>query len=139
MVFQFYSEGGDLYINYKGDYKILLQIDSPTVTIRAYDNAKFRVDIFDDGDTDITVVEGSVIMIDKGFKVTLKENEKASFNEEELLGKVKLYSFDEWEKWNINKDKVFSNIPKSIRYLPDELHPYAYDFDNNGVWVNVKE
>jgi len=105
----------------------------------AYDNAKFRIEVFDDGETDVTVIDGSVMVINKGLKVTLKENEKASFNEEELLEKGKVYSFDEWENWNISRDKIFADIPKSARYLPDELHPYAYDFEYNGVWVYVKE
>ncbi len=137
--YQFYSEGGDVYINYKTGLSNFLQFDTPTITIMAYDNAKFRVEIFDDGETDVSVFEGEITIKNKKIKLTLRDNEKASFDEESILEKGKIYSLDSWEKWNISRDKTFSIETQSVKYLPEELHSYAYDFDLNGRWVIVKD
>ncbi|MCX7770832.1 MAG: FecR domain-containing protein [Proteobacteria bacterium] len=137
--YQFFSEGGDIYINYKSDYRSFLQFDTPSVTIKAYDNAKFRIEVFDDGETDVSVFDGEVVVTNKEYKITLKEKEKASFDENDILEKGKIYSYDDWEKWNLGRDKVFSEKSRSLKYLPDELHPYAYDFDSNGRWVYERD
>lgn len=137
--YQFYSEGGDVYINYKTGLSSFLQFDTPTITIMVYDNAKFRVEVFDDGETDVSVFEGEVYITNRKHKITLREDEKASFDENSILERGEIYSLDNWEKWNISRDKTFSRDPMSARYLPEELHSYAYDFDSNGRWVFEKE
>lgn len=137
--YQLFSEGGDIYVNYKGDLNNFFQIDTPSITIMAYDDVKFRVEVFDDGETDVSVFEGEVYITNKRHKITLRENEKASFDEDSILEKGKIYRLDDWERWNINRDRVFSKQPVSTKYLPDELHSYAYDFDQNGKWFFERE
>lgn len=138
-VSQFFSEGGDIYVNYKSELNSFLQFDTPSITIMAYDNAKFRIEVFDDGETDVSVFEGEVYITNKIVKINLRENDKASFDEDSILEKGKIYKLDEWERWNKERDKIFSKKSVSTKYLPNELHSYAYDFDQNGRWVYVKE
>lgn len=133
--YQLYSDGGDIYVNYKSDYSSILQFDTPSITVKAFDNARFRVEIFDNGETEITVYEGEVIVENKSDRWKVKKDYKVLFNEDDILEKSKIYGFDEWEKWNIDRDKIFTVRNKSIKYLPDELHAYSYDFDKYGKWV----
>jgi len=47
---------------------------------------------------------------------------------------------DEWERWNKGRnDRIYASGGKSSRYLPAELRPYSYDFDNSGRWVQVPQ
>ena len=46
---------------------------------------------------------------------------------------------DEWENWNRDRDKKLAAGNRSLRYLPEELDDYAYEFDDNGKWVYVTD
>jgi hypothetical protein len=41
---------------------------------------------------------------------------------------------DEWEQWNMDRDREVSAWTESSRYLPNELDEYASDFNEYGRW-----
>jgi len=57
---QFYLTEGHAYANFKGRKGSLLQMDTPISSVRAYDRSIFRMDIADDGLTQVSVFSGTV-------------------------------------------------------------------------------
>lgn len=136
--YQFYLLEGRAYINFKGTRGTLLQIDTPLSSVQAYERALFRIDILDDRHTDISVYQGAVdvegpegrIRVDQNRTLALREGSPAEFEP--------LVPPDEWERWNQNRNRIYADRPASTRYLPEELHPYASDFEDHGRWVYVR-
>lgn len=136
---QFYVNVGGVYINYRDNNKSVMQINTPTASIRAYERAIFKVDVLGNGYTYVSVYRGSVYadyrdgrsMIEEGTMLLIR-----GYSREEA---IPLSSPDAWTRWNFNRDKKLYDNYQSTRYLPDELRSYAYDFDNNGRWVYVKD
>jgi hypothetical protein len=133
--FQFYLTEGRAYINFKGLKGTFLQMDTPISSVRAYDRSLYRVDVTREGGTEIFVYQGSVNVesrdgstwVDAGKMLTLREGNYAEL--------APLGPPDEWERWNRQRDqKLVAQRPPS-RHLPEELYPYANDFEGNGSWV----
>ena len=117
----------------------VLQIDTPESSVRAYEKGKFRVDVFDTGRTEITNFRGTIeaesregrTEIERGRTLYITERGDAEFGP--------LPPADEWEKWNMDRDRQFAAWGESSRYLPDALHQYSYDLDHYGRWIYVSE
>ncbi len=137
--FQFYLTEGRSYTNFRGLKGTLLQIDTPDSSIRAYDRSNFRIDMTQDGYTDISVYRGVLYVesrdgetsVDGGHILSLREGTPAELSP--------LDPPDEWERWNRNRDRRFVERRPPSRYLPDELQAYSSDFEANGRWVQVRE
>jgi len=137
--YQFYLTEGRSYANFRGLKGSILQIDTPVSSIRAYDRGLFRVDVTPDGYTDISVYQGSVnaenreglTRVDAGKMLSLREGTYAELSP--------LPPPDNWERWNREKDRKLSARRPPPQYLPEELYPYANDFEENGRWVQVRE
>lgn len=126
---------GHLYINNrKGGIKTV-QVDTPLSSIRSYDNSIILIDVLEGGTTEVQVLKGYVYAENKegktkagaGSALTIREDGSAEISP---IGKP-----DEWEKWNLERDKQFALWSESSRYLPDALHEYSADFDMNGRWI----
>ncbi|MBM4322403.1 MAG: hypothetical protein FJ115_02485 [Deltaproteobacteria bacterium] len=136
--YQFYLSEGRAYANLKGVRGSLLQIDTPLSSVSAYERAIFRIDILNDRHTDISVYQGSVdvesnegrIKVDQNRTLALREGFPAEFNP--------LAPPDEWERWNQNRNRIYVDRRSPSRYLPEELYPYATDFEDYGRWVYVR-
>ena len=137
--YQFYLTEGRSYANFRGLKGSILQIDTPVSSIRAYDRGLFSVDVTPDGYTDISVYQGSVnaenreglTRVDAGKMLSLREGTYAELSP--------LPPPDNWERWNREKDRKLSARRPPPQYLPEELYPYANDFEENGRWVQVRE
>jgi hypothetical protein len=137
--FQFYLTEGRSYANFRGLRENLLQIDTPVSSIRAYERSLFRIDATPDGYTDISVYRGSVnaetrdgiTRVDAGKTLSLREGTYAELSP--------LPPPDNWERWNRERDRKLAARRPPPQYLPEELYPYANDFEKNGRWVQVRE
>jgi hypothetical protein len=133
--FQFYLTEGRTYINFKGLKGSLLQMDTPLSSIRAYDRSLYGVDVTREGNTDISVFQGSVSVESREGSTWVNAGKTLSLREGNYAELAPLGPPDEWESWNRQRDrKLVSQRPPS-RYLPEELYPYANDFEGNGSWV----
>ena len=137
--FQFYLNEGHLYANFRGLRGSLLQIDTPLSSARSYDRSIFRIDISEDGYTDISVYRGSIYAENRDGRTTVEEGKTLSLREGTYSELAPLGAPDEWERWNRERDRKFAEQRPSPRYLPDELQPYSTDLDENGRWVYVRE
>ena len=137
---QFYLTEGRLYASYRGLRDSLLQIDTPVSSIRAYDRSKFRMDVsHQEGYTDISVYSGLVYAENRNGRTRVDAGKTLSLKEETFAELSPLGPYDEWERWNRERDRRVAERRPPSRYLPEELHSYSNDFEENGRWVNVSE
>jgi uncharacterized protein DUF6600/FecR-like protein len=135
---QFYLTEGHAYINHNAPRGNVIQFDTPVSSLRSYDRSVFRVDVPDQF-TDLSVFTGSVdaeaidgrMRVNAGRTLTLGEDREAELT---LIGRA-----DDWQNWNVQRDKRFATRGDSYRYLPEELRVYSSDLDDNGRWVQVPE
>ncbi len=136
--FQFYLSEGRAYINYRGLKDKVLQMDTSLASVRIFERARFRMDVTREGTTEISVYKGSVFAEGQGGRTKVNEGRVLSLKEGTDAELSPLGPADEWERWNRERDRRVSER-RPPRYLPEELHPYAHDLEENGRWVYVRE
>jgi hypothetical protein len=137
--FQFYLNLGQIYVNFREIRDGLVQIDTPVSTVRAYDSARFRVDVREDGSTDVSVFRGVVNVEHRSGGTGVREGQVLSVTGYSFSDLRPLGPQDSWERWNRDRDRRLSARGQSYRYLPEELAPYGHDFDSYGKWVQVRD
>lgn len=136
---QFYLGAGRVYADFRGTRYRLLQLDTPISSLRIYERSVFRVDVFEDGFTDVSVFKGSVLAEGKGGNTRVNAGKMLSLREDTYAELSPLGPSDEWERWNRERDRVFAERRYSSTYLPKELDPYAPELDSHGKWVHVRD
>jgi len=136
---QFYLSRGQAFVNFRGRARHLLQFDTPPAALRATDRAVFRVDVRESGETDLGVLTGLVRADSRRERRSAGPGERLVLREDGSVYRMALGPADEWERWNHARDRVLSAGGASARYLPEELDPYADDFDQYGRWVSVPD
>jgi len=136
---QFYLAEGRAYANFAGLRGTVLQIDTPVSSVRAYDQAIFRVDILDERYTDVSVYMGSVYAESQDGRTRVDENTTLALREGFPAELGPMGPPDEWEAWNKDRNRKYVERRAPSRHLPEELQSYSSDFEDNGRWVNVRE
>jgi hypothetical protein len=87
---------------------------------------------------DVAITKGSAYVEGNGNRTRVRAGEHIMLEEghSEVLT---LNPADEWELWNVDRDRVQSRSAKADSYLPDELRSYSAEMDTNGSWVYVPE
>ena len=136
--YQFHLAEGRLYVLNPVSKRSVLQFDTRDASIRAFGNARFRIDI-PRGETDVSVFRGSVQTENGDGTTTVRAGNMLAVGADGYAELSPLPRPDEWERWNARRDRIVLARGKSYGYLPDELHVYSSDFEENGRWVNVPE
>ncbi len=136
---QFYLDSGHLYINNRRGGIRTAQIDTPISSIRSYDNSIMMVDVSEDGITEVSVLKGYVFAESRAGATRVAAGNTLTIRGESTADIAPLGSPDEWERWNMDRDRTLTAWGESSRYLPDELHEYSSDFDENGRWLYVAD
>ena len=131
---QFYLDRGHLYINNLRGGVRTVQIDTPFSSIRTDDNSIMMLDMTEDNVIEISVLKGSAsaenrtgaTRVTAGNTLTIRGGTSAEL--------APISEADDWERWNRERDSRVAAWGESTRYLPEELHEYASDFDGNGRW-----
>ncbi|MBI5810122.1 MAG: FecR domain-containing protein [Deltaproteobacteria bacterium] len=132
---QFYMYYGHVYINNrKGGIKIV-QVDTPLSSIRSYDNSIILIDVLEGGGAEVQVLKGHVYAENKEGKTRVGAGNALTIREDGSAEVSPIGQPDEWEKWNLDRDKQFAVWSESSRYLPDALHEYSSEFDTHGRWI----
>lgn len=132
--FQFYVNVGRTYVNnrtYGIDY---LQVDTPVGSIGCYDNSITMIDVEENGATEVSVLKGYAFAETRNGKIRVPSGKTLRISENLQAELFPLSSPDEWEEWNRTLDGRIGD-GASLRYLPDELYDYGYDFDTYGRWL----
>ena len=135
---QFYLSQGFAYIFYDAPRGSVIQVDTPDASTRAFNRAIFRIDM-SDRYTDVSVYKGYVETENQAGTTRINAGSMLSLGQNTNGEVSPLGTPDEWERWNKRRnDRMYAGSGSS-RYLPAELRPYSYDFDNSGRWVRVPE
>jgi hypothetical protein len=137
--YQTYLTEGRLYANFRGGRDSLLQIDTSTSSVRAYERSNFKVDVPEAGPVNISVLQGEVTVENRDGRITVASGEMLSLGEGAYSEKSTLGAPDDWERWNWDRDRKLAELRPPSRYLPEELQPYSNDFYDNGRWVNTPD
>lgn len=112
-----------------------VEISTPSVSVRPSRPGVYRVEVLDNGTTEITVREGAVeIFTPRGTRqlgsgVTLLARGSTSdpeFQEQRERG------LDDWDRWNRERDKYLRRS-ESQRYVSRDIYGYE-DLDGYGNW-----
>ncbi len=136
---QLYLSSGQVFVNFRGLRKDLMQIDTPVSSVRTYNKAVFRVDVSLNGFTDASVYQGVVYAEGRGGKTRISANKMVSIEDDGYSELTVMGPADDWERWNRARDRRYSERLYSSNYLPDELDGYSSDLDENGKWINVPD
>ncbi len=136
---QFYLTEGRAYLYFRDSGVDFVQMDTPVSSIRVYDRSVFRVDVREDGNTDISVYDGTVYAETGKGRTQVRKDQTLSLGRDDYAELSPLGPPDEWEHWNkARNDEVYS--PRySEKYLPEELEGYSHDLDKYGKWVYVTD
>ena len=137
--YQTYLTEGHLYVNFIGSKDSLLQVDTPTSSVRAYDRSKFNVDVTEKGPVNVSVFQGEVNVENRDGGMRVASGEVLSLGDGAYSEKSTLGSPDDWERWNYERDSKMAERRPPSRYLPEELQPYSNDFYDNGRWVSTPD
>lgn len=136
---QFYLGQGHVYINNRRGGIKTVQVDTPLSSLRSYDNSIMMIDISEDGVTEISVLKGYVYAESRAGATQVSAGKTLTIRGENNAELAPIGSPDDWERWNMERDQHLNAWGESSRYLPDELHEYASDFDDNGRWDYVSD
>jgi hypothetical protein len=130
---------GRIYLKTSTDtVQIPLQIDADDTTVLPESRTRLNIDMLPNAQEDVSIFNGAAYVEGNGNRTRVRAGEHMSLEEghSELLS---LNPPDQWESWNLNRDKAQSNSGKTNTYLPDELRVYSSTLDTNGRWVSVPE
>ena len=135
---QFYLSEGHMYVDYNAPRGNVIQFDTPVSSLRAYDRSVFRVDVPDQY-TDVSVFRGWVDAEGRDGKTRVNAGRTLTLGEDREAELAPIGRPDDWQNWNVERDRRFASRGDSYRYLPEELRAYSSDLDDNGRWVQVPE
>ena len=136
--YQFHLTEGRVYVLNRAPKRNVLQFDTPDASIRAFGNARFRIDI-PGGETDVSVFRGSVQTENGDGTTTVRAGNMLAVGADGYAELSPVPPSDDWQRWNAQRDRIVLARGKSYGYLPEELRAYSSDFDGGGRWVNVPE
>ncbi|MHB1025103.1 MAG: DUF6600 domain-containing protein [Desulfobacteria bacterium] len=135
---QLHLTEGRVYVLNRAPNRSVLQIDTPDASIRAFGNARFLIDI-PGGETDVSVFRGSVQTENGDGTTTVRAGDMLAVGADGYAELSPVPPPDDWQRWNVQRDRIVLARGKSYGYLPSGLRAYSSDFEANGRWVNVPE
>jgi hypothetical protein len=115
------------------------QIDTPAVSVRANGTGDYRVSVFNNGETEVTVRSGSATVFSNAGSQTLTPGSTlvafGDYNNPSISfqGAIGLDAFDHF---NIDRDAAIVASYNANQYLAPSLAGYA-NFASYGQWYNV--
>lgn len=136
---QFYLDRGHIYLNNRRGGIKTVQVDTPQSSVRSYDNSIMLVDVSEEGVVEVSVLKGYAYAESRAGATRVSAGNTLTVRGEDIADLAPIGSPDEWEQWNMDRDRRVTAWGESSRYLPDELHEYSSDFDDNGHWVYASD
>lgn len=130
---------GRLYLRTaQSSAKNSLQIDADDTTVLPDARTRLRLDMLPNSQEDVSIFKGSAYVEGNGSRTRVRAGDHLVLEDghSELLS---LNPPDNWENWNISRDRSQSRSARAESYLPDELRSHSAELDSNGSWVRVPE
>jgi hypothetical protein len=132
---------GRVYVNYAG-FRIensVFQLDTPVTSIISYGPSRFEVVIYEDGYTEVLVLDGSVDVQGQNGMTTVDAGTMLSMGPDQFAELSPMRADDAWRRWNVSRDSALAEAGPSRNYLPTSLTGYGKDFDSYGRWVQTAD
>jgi hypothetical protein len=115
-----------------------LQIDADDTTVVPAARTRLRIDMLPNSQEDVIIFKGTAYVEGNGSRTKVRAGEHIALEEghSELLP---LNPADNWEFWNVDRDRTQARSVRMDSYLPDELRGHAAELDTNGTWERVPE
>jgi hypothetical protein len=115
-----------------------LQIDADDTSVLPAARTRLRLDMLPHNQEDVAIFKGSAYVEGNGSRTRVRAGELIALEEghNEIMP---LNPSDDWEQWNMDRDRQQSRSAKIDSNLPEELRSHAADLDSNGAWVQVPE
>ncbi|MFN0085230.1 MAG: DUF6600 domain-containing protein, partial [Blastocatellia bacterium] len=118
---------------------VYFEVDTPTVAITFVKEGDYRVDVRDDGTTEVIVRRGQAEVYNQEIgAIVVKKGRRAIIEGRDNFYQItRLEEKDSWDRWNDRRDDdMFSRVDsyRSTRYVPASI-PGVYDLDRYGDWV----
>ncbi len=132
---------GRAYVNYAGSdiQNSVFQVDTPVTSVMSYGPSKFEVDVYEDGTTEVSVLNGSVSVQGQNGVTTVDAGTMLSMGSDQVAELSPMRPEDSWISWNLSRDSALVYRGPSRSYLPASLSIYGNDFDSYGEWVQTAE
>ena len=133
-------QSGRVYIDRQDSPQgTFFEIDAPLVSVDADRSARFDVNISNDGDTEISVISGSVNIDSESESTTIYAGDMVAVSNSGAAEVSSYLPDDEWISWNASQDDMLAENSRSAAYLPPSLADYSYEFDNDGNWTYITD
>jgi hypothetical protein len=128
---------GRTYIYYAGSpaENSVFQVDTPVASARAYGASRFKVDVYEDGYTEVSVMSGDVYLEGQNGNTKIDPGSMVSIGTDQNAELSPIRQADGWDRWNQSRDSTLAQTGPSRKYLPSTLGVYSNDLDTNGRWV----
>jgi hypothetical protein len=132
---------GRTYIYYAGPagQNSVFQVDTPIASARAYGASKFKVDAYQGGYTEVSVLSGDVYVESRDGNMKIDPGSMLSIGTDRNAGLSPIRQADSWDRWNQSRDSALAQVGPSRKYLPSTFSVYSSDFDTYGRWVSTPD
>ncbi len=113
------------------------QVDTATVSTRAYTPAVFRVDAMGEETTQVAVRQGEVRVEMNGGITDLPAGQTIRIAGN-FISTYEALSLDDFDQWSKSRTETLARA-ESSRYLPPPLASYGYELDTHGRWESDRE
>ena len=117
----------------------VFQVDTPNASVRAYDKARFRITVLEDGTTQVGVSSGRVELETQDGISDVSKGDMAEITQDGQVYTSALPARDDWDNWVDSRWDRYRKPSGSARYLPPDMAGYGYEFDEGGRWVAYPE
>src|SRR5581483_1453559 len=125
------------------DEPLYFEVDTPTVAVTFLKEGSYRINVLEDGTTEVVVRRGSAEVYNQAFgAIPVKQGRRMIIegNDVEAWRVAKLEDKDEWDRWNDRRnDDLYARTElRSSRYVP---HGVAglYELDYYGDWYDTPD
>ena len=134
VVLRLWSGGLYLRVRNHGDEGFVFETPGGLVEIEK--RGVYRIDA-DSGEVRLSVYEGEAKLEAGGERVDVDAGERAYARRGESVEPPTRFDRgedDEFARWDEDRERREAWAAGSRKYLPDELDPYASEFESNGTW-----
>ncbi|MFN0110683.1 MAG: DUF6600 domain-containing protein [Blastocatellia bacterium] len=118
---------------------VYFEVDTPIVAVTFLKEGNYRINVRDDGTTEVIVRRGQAEVYNKQTgTVTVKQGRRITIdgNDADFFQIARLDDKDNWDRWNDRRDDDLSaraESSRSARYVPVAVAG-VYDLDTYGDW-----
>jgi hypothetical protein len=125
------------------DEPIYFEVDTPTVAVTLLKEGSYRLNVQEDGTTEVSVRRGAAEVYNQAFgNIVVKAGRRMVIEgqEPDFYQIARLEEKDHWDRWNDRRDDELQALAeaRSTRYVPAGV-PGVYDLDRYGEWWHTPD